>query len=109
MLLHTILYMAAPNSCYHVTEYKYKYLVHDYSCIIKYSLLAKNVSTTSFSYILWKSKLLAKLMRGYFFMNLRGVIDKFVSFFSIGSLFTGGFTSFSVIINNNLSLIGRKH
>ena len=28
---------------------------------------------------------------------------------SIGSLFMGGFTSFSVIINSNLSLIGRKH
>ena len=28
---------------------------------------------------------------------------------TIGSLFVGGFTSFSVIINSNLSLIRRKH
>ena len=41
---------------------------------------------------------------------IRGVIEKFVFFFfSIGSLFTGGFTTFSVITNNNLSLIERKH
>ena len=42
-------------------------------------------------------------------IEILAMIDKFVSFFPIGSLFMGGFTSFSVIINSNLSLIGRKH
>ena len=38
---------------------------------------------------------------------VRRVIDKLVSFckLTLGSLFMGGFTSFSVIINSNLSVI----
>ena len=49
------------------------------------------------------------IMRGIrnFTEKLRGVIDKFVSFF-VGSFFKGGFTSFSVIIKSNLSLIGKN-
>ena len=35
------------------------------------------------------------------------MIDKFVSFFSIGSLFMGGFTSFSVIRGPDLKVNAR--
>ena len=70
ILPHTILYMAVRNMCFDVTECKYRNLIHDYPCSIMHSLLEKNFSTTSFlckiAYFLWNSKLLAKLMYGYF-------------------------------------------
>ena len=47
VLVHSVLYITLLNSYVDVTVCKYRYLVHEYQCSIRYRLLAKNVSTTS--------------------------------------------------------------